>query len=160
MNKIISNKYIYVGIISAALLIVLSLLLFSLFDSKSLEGSWNHLPDPNTIGHVDKTNRSSEELYEIKKMASNKLSKKLIYNFNNGKVFFNETLHHSNYSISGDKITITPILKETRTKDQSSGYSPWDYFEESNWQVNFNNDSIMKWTNNEDNSLSLIFKKR
>ena len=43
MNKIISNKYIYVGIISALALGGILALFLTLFNSDDIEGDWSFL---------------------------------------------------------------------------------------------------------------------
>ncbi len=158
MNKIISNKYIYVGIISALGLglIVGIFLIFS--KSNDIEGDWGFIIKPNAIGIENDTGLSKEEILELKIMMANWIESQT-YSFEDGKIHLNDK-HISTWTTSGDELYIQPIIDSVKIKELSPQMSPWNYSEKSTWVVDFKNDSMMSWQSDKDSSLVLTFKRR
>ena len=77
MNKIISNKYIYVGLISISVLLIVILGIFSLL-SNDIEGEWIYIPTIETIGSFDQIDKSKEQINELISLIKDKYDFKII----------------------------------------------------------------------------------
>ena len=112
MNKIMSNKYIYVGIISLLLAGITIILSLTLFSSNNIEGKWSFLIDLNTISDGTDKTLSKEEIIEQKEMLAKEIENHLIFNFKNDKILLGEKeLALSTWSLSGNKLSILRIAE-------------------------------------------------
>ena len=158
MNKIISNKYIYVGIISALGLGGLLTLFLIFFSSDDIEGDWSFLIALDMISDGIDKSLTAEEIKEQKEMISKYIEKEHTFTFKNKKILLNN-LELSTWSLNDNKLLIMPIIDSIEMEERSPQIVPWNYSKKSDWLVNFKNDSIMTWESVVDSSLSLTFKR-
>ena len=153
-----SNKYIYVGIISALGLGLIILLFLVFTKSNNIEGEWRFAINPTTIGIQNTKDLSKEEILELKTMMANWVESQT-YSFEDGNIYINDE-HISTWTTSGDELYIQPIIDSTKIQELSPQMSPWNYSKKSTWVVDFKNDSMMLWQSEKDSSLVLTFKRR
>jgi len=159
MNKIISNKYIYVGIISALGLGLIITLFITFYTSNDIEGDWSLLIDKSMISlGVDKT-LTKEEIAEHQEMVTLFVKDSFTYSFNDEKLLLNG-LELATWSINDGNLSLSPLIDSIEIKEHSPQLSPWNYSKKSNWKIDFKNDSTMVLKSLSDTTLILTFQKR
>tara|TARA_Y100000768_G_scaffold98893_1_gene72203 strand:- start:1212 stop:1769 length:558 start_codon:yes stop_codon:yes gene_type:complete len=159
MNKIISNKYLYVGLISGTL--VLSLIVYGilLFISSDIEGEWTYVPNKETIGSHEQLRYTAESINELKSDLSREVFDNIIYKFKDENLYINENLI-AKWSRNDHIIKFSSPIDPSILKEESPSLSTWDFSQKSDWVLSFNNNkTIMQMTNLNDSSEVLTFKK-
>ena len=159
MNKIISNKYIYVGLISISALLIVIWGIFSLL-SNDIEGEWNYILTIEKIGSYDQLNLSKEHINELKNDVARLSTESLIFKFNNEQLYINEGLV-ANWSFNDGIINLSPAIDTLDLKEGSPSMSVWDFSKKSNYYLDFKNDkTIMEMVNINDSTDVMSFKRR
>ena len=159
MNKIISNKYIYVGLISISALLIVIWGIFSLL-SNDIEGEWNYILTIEKIGSYDQLNLSKEHINELKNDVARLNTESLIFKFNNKQLYINEGLV-ANWSFNDGIINLSPAIDNLDLKEGSPSMSVWDFSKKSNYYLDFKNDkTIMEMVNINDSTDVMSFKRR
>ena len=159
MNKIISNKYIYVGLISISALLIVIWGIFSLL-SNDIEGEWNYILTIEKIGSYDQLNLSKEHINELKNDVARRSTESLIFKFNNEQLYINEGLV-ANWSFNDGIINLSPAIDTLDLKEGSPSMSVWDFSKKSNYYLDFKNDkTIMEMVNINDSTDVMSFKRR
>ena len=161
MNKIISNKYIYVGLISISVLLIVIWGIFSLL-SNDIEGEWIYIPTIETIGSFDQIDKSKEQINELKIDGARNImqSYSVIYKFINDQLYINEGLV-ANWSFNDGIINLSPAIDTLDLKEGSPSMSVWDFSKKSNYYLDFKNDkTIMEMVNINDSTDVMSFKRR
>ena len=125
MNKIISNKYIYVGLISISALLIVIWGIFSLL-SNDIEGEWVYIPTIETIGSFDQLDKSNEQIDELKIVGARLTTDSLIFKFNNEQIYINEILV-ANWSMNDGVINFSSAIDSLDLKEGSPSMSVWDF---------------------------------
>ena len=161
MNKIISNKYIYVGLISISALLIVIWGIFSLL-SNDIEGEWIYIPTIETIGSFDQIDKSKEQINELKIDGAKNImqSYSVIYKFINDQLYINEGLV-ANWSFNDGIINLSPAIDTLDLKEGSPSMSVWDFSKKSNYYLDFKNDkTVMEMVNINDSTDVMSFKRR
>ena len=159
MNKIISNKYIYVGLISISALLIVIWGIFSLL-SNDIEGEWNYILTIEKIGSYDQLNLSKEHINELKNDVARRSTESLIFKFNNEQLYINEGLV-ANWSFNDGIINLSPAIDTLDLKEGSPSMSVWDFSKKSNYYLDFKNDkTIMEMVNINDSTEVISFERR
>ena len=159
MNKIISNKYIYVGLISISALLFIIWGIFSLL-SNDIEGEWVYIPTIETIGSFDQLDKSNEQIDELKIVGARLTTDSLIFKFNNEQIYINEILV-ANWSMNDGVINFSSAIDSLDLKEGSPSMSVWDFSKKSNYYLDFKNDkTIMEMVNINDSTDVMSFKRR
>ena len=157
MSKIISNKYIYVGLISISALLFIIWGIFSLL-SNDIEGKWVYIPTIETIGSFDQFDKSNEQIDELKIVGARLTTDSLIFKFNNEQIYINEILV-ANWSINDGVINFSPAIDSLDLKEGSPSMSVWDFSKK--YYLDFKNDkTIMEMVNINDSTEVISFERR
>tara|TARA_Y100000768_G_scaffold299150_1_gene232875 strand:+ start:983 stop:1480 length:498 start_codon:yes stop_codon:yes gene_type:complete len=163
MNKIISNKYFYVGLISA--LLILSLIVYGILIiigsdiGSDIEGEWTYVPNIENIGSYNQMQYSKESLNELKTVMSTLLFDKMAFKFNDKNFYIDDNLI-AKWSVDNEVIKFNSSVDPSVLKEDAPSFTAWDFSKKSDWVVSFNNDkTVMELTNIIDSTEVLTFKK-
>ena len=157
MSKIISNKYIYVGLISISALLFIIWGIFSLV-SNDIEGEWVYMPTIETIGSFDQLDKSNEQIDELKIVGARLTTDSLIFKFNNEQIYINEILV-ANWSMNDGVINFSSAIDSLDLKEGSPSMSVWDFSKK--YYLDFKNDkTIMEMVNINDSTEVISFERR
>tara|TARA_B100000614_G_C14509595_1_gene477974 strand:+ start:70 stop:543 length:474 start_codon:yes stop_codon:yes gene_type:complete len=157
MSKIISNKYIYVGLISISALLFIGWGIFSLV-SNDIEGEWVYMPTIETIGSFDQLDKSNEQIDELKIVGARLTTDSLIFKFNNEQIYINEILV-ANWSMNDGVINFSSAIDSLDLKEGSPSMSVWDFSKK--YYLDFKNDkTIMEMVNINDSTEVISFERR
>ena len=157
MSKIISNKYIYVGLISISALLFIIWGIFSLL-SNDIEGEWVYIPTIETIGSFDQLDKSNEQIDELKIVGARLTTDSLIFKFNNEQIYINEILV-ANWSMNDGVINFSSAIDSLDLKEGSPSMSVWDFSKK--YYLDFKNDkTIMEMVNINDSTEVISFERR
>ena len=157
MSKIISNKYIYVGLISISALLFIIWGIFPLL-SNDIEGEWVYIPTIETIGSFDQLDKSNEQIDELKIVGARLTTDSLIFKFNNEQIYINEILV-ANWSMNDGVINFSSAIDSLDLKEGSPSMSVWDFSKK--YYLDFKNDkTIMEIVNINDSTEVISFERR
>ena len=145
MNKIMSKKNIYVGIISILVLGIVATILL-LRSSGSIEGKWNLIITHDLIGQLPQDSREGENkelTLEKKKASAAHFTGKIVWDFKANKVLEINRKQVASWTISDNRVSIL---------DSNTS-------EASNYMINFKNDSVMILKNVLDTTSILKFQR-
>ena len=145
MNKIMSKKNIYVGIISILVIGIVTAILL-LRSSQSIEGKWDLIVTHDLIGQRPQDARegeSKERTLEKEKASAAHLTGKIIWDFKPSKVLEINNKQVASWNSSDNRVSII----ESNTS------------EAINYTVNFKNDSVMILKNISDTTSILKFQR-